>query len=168
MVGNETGAKKGARISAERRAAQAHERFERAMLEPTLVGAQETYSTRQAFWMQAKREGRTEEVKEKYAEDRKAARRKGWEAAALTNRANAPYLDRPGDLMEDIDFLARTGEHPERAAKRLGYHSYGTLERSVHRLHRNGKVETTEPLSRLLANNRLGLEGTFDNGCRSW
>lgn len=56
-------------------------------------------------------------------------------------------------LVEDADWLARTGEHPLNAAKRLGFNSVHALER---RLERAGRYDL---MTRLFANDGMGLLG---------
>lgn len=67
-----------------------------------------------AFWKAAKRYGKREEAKAKFARPR------------TSNAAGESRLTRD-ELIEDAEFLARTGENQEGAVKRLGYKSWGSL-----------------------------------------
>lgn len=130
------------------RVAAGKERFLNAIKAPTLTEAVTAYPRRADFWKAARRVGLTDQVKVKYATEIKEARRvaeaartAGWIAVAATKRAA---------LIEDAEWLARTGENIEHAARRLGYANLDTFETEFERYRQHGL------LARLRANSANG------------
>lgn len=133
---------------------------------PTLRECMEAYGrARNTFWRAVRQYDLVETVHTKYAEDlAEDHRRRALLAsqAALKGRdvANARAAERKrvkeANLVEDADWLARTGEHPANAFKRLGYKNFEALDRA---LDRAGRPDLT---IRLLEND--GLLGLRTNG----
>lgn len=90
-------------------------KFETAFQEATFEEALAVWGgSSSGFWKAAKRYGRRSEAKAKFARPRTAS-------AAGENRLTRD------ELIEDAEFLARTGENREGAVRRLGYRSWGSL-----------------------------------------
>lgn len=118
-------------------------RLQKASKEPTLARAIEAYGGgRESFWAAARKNGRNAEFKVQFAEDIRAAR-----AAGAIKRNGS----RRAITVENAEFLARTGEHPINAARRLGYENHQSLERALLRAGRQ------DIATALRANDRMGI-----------
>jgi hypothetical protein len=114
---------------------------------PTFQDAKEAYgSADNNFWRAVRKCDLEAVVREKYAFELEAARQrrlaKTREAAAkgrevANAQAEARKIERDQALIEDGEFLARLGEHPSNAARRLGYKNTLTLERALDRVGRH-------------------------------
>ncbi len=97
------------------RTEKARAKLDAAMQEATMGQALAVWGgSSSAFWKATKRYGRRPEAKAKFAKLR------------TPNVAGENRLTRD-ELIEDAEFLARTGETREGATRRLGYRSWGSL-----------------------------------------
>ena len=89
--------------------------LDEAMKEPTFDDAMAIWGgSSSAFWKAAKRYGRRDEAKRKFARPRTPK-------IAGENRLTQ------WELIEDAEFLARTGENQDGAARRMGFKSWDSL-----------------------------------------
>lgn len=104
------------------------EKFDKAVEADTLAEAVEQYgSSREGFRQAAVRYGRLEELSKRWPGEIGPSARDRAEANRLRGQA------RRAILVEDAEFLLKTGEHPDNAVKRLGYKSRQALERALER-----------------------------------
>lgn len=118
----------------EKNSNKAKARLFEALEAPTLAEAIARYGrTNAAFWRATKHHGVREETKERYREQMLAANRA--RAAHISAKAREARLEktriRKANLVEDVLFLTEAGEHPDNAAKRLGYKNPESLERAL-------------------------------------
>jgi hypothetical protein len=128
----------------ETRRKQLIERVEKALQEPTLAKARASYGgTSGTFYRAVNVAGKRDEYERKFGEERKEIYRKSIGRA--TGEANDWNRLRTAALLEDAEWMARTGENIDRAAERLGHQDRRSLEAL---LHRNGRTDLLEAFER--------------------
>lgn len=137
-------------------------RINEALKSPTLDGAIESYGRTWPAFLRALREaGRVDEVRTKYAADftARTEAQAVRTAKIIGDKNRAAGEIRRAALVEDAEFLVRNGEHPENAAKRLGYNNFQALARALERANR------TDLITGLYRNDRAGWGPVAD---RAW